>query len=233
MRLLKFNFRWVHVLIVMLVQCATVLAQNEFPPKAKWDTAYINKMLLACDSLRFTDVNRAEKIALKCLKEAQQLSYKQGVAASYITCAEIEFNSMKFNKAIFFYKKALPLSVQFAPKYLFKIYPNLASAYNQLVMYDSAIYYCNKALVYEKKHPSSKIKVAIYSLLIQMYAMQNNYKNIDNLAILAIDEYNKDNKDSNFPMLFTAIGAFYTQTNTNKALYYYNKAIHISLLLND
>lgn len=47
MYLLKLKFRLVYIVMVMLLHITTVVAQSEFPPKANWDTAYINKVLMA------------------------------------------------------------------------------------------------------------------------------------------------------------------------------------------
>jgi sensor histidine kinase YesM len=238
-----FNMKRIAVVIVVCVLIAvvnvyaqktttTIAPTKEYATKAKWDTAYINKMLVECDVVRLYNVQQAKQLAFKCLKSSRELNCLKGCYESNNMLSLI-YSTLGYSDTCFYYNfRALTIAKKISPEFEVNSYINIANEHVKLFEMDSAIFYCNKASSF-KKGISKSNQVKIKNCLFIIYFFQEKLDETNALGNDLLKEYPTINNNSLYARFLHSLTVYYMRTKDERYEQTLLKGISQALLAKD
>ncbi|MEQ1733671.1 MAG: histidine kinase [Bacteroidia bacterium] len=220
------------LLLTLLLPCANVCAQSEFPPKAKWDTAYISKVLEECNTLRLYNLPQAKQKALQCLRFSKENNYLNGSYESNNVLALIYFDLGNSDSCFYYNFKALAIAQNTSPANVVNSYVNIANEYVKIFETDSASFYCNKAL-HIKKGLTKSNQVKIKTCFFTIYILQEKFAMVNVLGNELLKDYPTVNTPSLHARFLHSLTVYYLRTHDNRYEPTRNKGIAQALLAKD
>lgn len=193
----------------------------------------IDELIKESGKLFYSDNDKSKKLLVEAFSLLNDVEYIEGYATvlnyyGYVLMLSGDYNECRdsLRKSVHYYKQLeLPKSVALALS-------DIATSYYYESKIDSALFYCDEALIYVQEFP--KNKAIIYNNMGIFSKNGGNYEKATDYYISALSCFQKINDTALIISSQNNIGSLFSHIKQyERSLYYHNKAISLAVKIDD